>query len=94
MNGQDPVNVPIDGTLDLHTFSASDCTSLVREYLFECLQRGILDVRIIHGKGTGTLRRTVHGALNKIPFVVDYHLAKEGNWGATVVRLDPTMKKT
>jgi DNA-nicking Smr family endonuclease len=94
MNGQDPVNVPIDGTLDLHTFSPSDCKSLVREYLSECLQLGILDVRIIHGKGTGALRRTVHATLNTIPFVVDYHLAKEGNWGATVVRLDPAAKKT
>ena len=55
-----PVSVPIDGTLDLHTFHPSEVADLVPEYLDECLRRGIDHVRIIHGKGKGVLRRA-HG---------------------------------
>ncbi len=86
-----PVELPIDGTLDLHTFDPAETKDLVREYLEECRARGILDVRIIHGKGTGALRETVHAVLSTIPFVASYRLADEsgGGWGATLVSLDP-----
>ncbi|HWR68032.1 MAG TPA: Smr/MutS family protein, partial [Desulfomonilia bacterium] len=53
----------VDGTLDLHMFSPRDIKDLVPDYLEECREKGILSVRIIHGKGTGTLRRTVHAIL-------------------------------
>ncbi|WP_221251733.1 Smr/MutS family protein [Desulfuromonas versatilis] len=58
-------------------------------YLAECRKREILDVRIIHGKGTGTLQRTVHAILGRFPEVVSFRLAGEdaGGWGATLVRL-------
>ncbi|MBS1271846.1 MAG: Endonuclease MutS2 [Candidatus Marinimicrobia bacterium] len=80
---------PIDGTLDLHTFHPGDVKSLVPEYLRECQKRGITEVRIIHGKGTGTLRRIVHSILEKSPIVEHYALAQgfEGSWGATNVTL-------
>lgn len=81
----------VDGILDLHMFSPRDIKILIPDYLDECRDKGILTVRIIHGKGTGTLRRTVHSILGKVPYVVSYSLApeREGGWGATVVGLKP-----
>jgi DNA-nicking Smr family endonuclease len=81
--------LPVDGTLDLHTFHPSEVGELIPEYLGSCLERGILDVRIVHGKGTGALRRTVEAVLKRDPRVQSYRLAGEdaGGWGATLVRL-------
>jgi len=89
MPEDDPVEMPIDGVLDLHTFSPKDVKDLVPEYLEECLRRGILLVRIIHGKGTGTLKGIVHGLLKKDPRVASFEDADPmaGGWGATLVRL-------
>lgn len=85
----EPVEYPIDGILDLHAFDPRDVKDLVPEYLRECRSRGILRVRIIHGKGTGTLRRTVHAILERLPEVESFRLASEdaSSWGATVVFL-------
>jgi dsDNA-specific endonuclease/ATPase MutS2 len=85
----EPVEFPIDGILDLHTFHPGDVKDLVPDYLSECLQRDIYRVRIIHGKGTGTLRRIVHSALEKSELVEDFNLAgeQEGGWGATIAHL-------
>jgi len=85
----EPVELPIDGVLDLHTFQPREIKDLVPDYLAECQQRGILRVRIIHGKGIGNLRRTVHAILAKHPEVISYALASEhfGGWGATIVHL-------
>jgi DNA-nicking Smr family endonuclease len=84
-----PIDLPINGTLDLHTFRPRDVKELVPDYLAECRERGILEVRIIHGKGTGALRRTVHAILSRLPEVVSFGLALEdaGGWGATLVTL-------
>ncbi len=84
-----PVEYPIDGTLDLHTFHPRDVKDLVPDYLEACRAKGILDVRIVHGKGTGALRETVHAVLRRLPDVVSFRLADEtsGSWGATLVRL-------
>ncbi|MGH8016956.1 MAG: Smr/MutS family protein, partial [Opitutaceae bacterium] len=59
----EPVEIPINGVLDLHTFRPAEVKDLVPGYLEECRARGILQVRLIHGKGTGTLRETVHALL-------------------------------
>lgn len=85
----EPVRIPITNELDLHTFRPAEVRSLIDEYLRECQQRGFREVRIIHGKGTGTLRETVHGLLRHSPRVDHFRLGDEttGGWGATLVRL-------
>ena len=85
----EPIALPIDGVLDLHTFRPQDVKEVVGEYLAACQEKGILEVRVIHGKGIGNLRRTVHALLTQHPEVVSYSLASElyGGWGATMVRL-------
>lgn len=89
MDSSEPVVLPIDGTLDLHAFRPADLKTLIPDYLEACRRQGIFQARIIHGKGTGTLRRTVHALLARIGTVVDFRLADEtgGSWGATLVTL-------
>lgn len=91
MHEESPIAVPINGVLDLHTFQPKDVKDLVPDYLAECRRQGILQVRIIHGKGMGTLRETVHALLALLPDVVSYKPADEqaGGWGATIVLLRP-----
>lgn len=84
----DEIYLPIDGVLDLHTFSPKDATSVVDEYLRACIEKHIYDVRIIHGKGKGVLRRTVHALLERHPDVLDFRIdSGTSSWGATIVRL-------
>ena len=84
----EPVRIPIDGVLDLHAFSPKDAASVVDEYLRACIEERIYEVRIIHGKGRGTLRRTVHSLLEKHPGVLKFNLdSGPSGWGATVVYL-------
>ncbi len=85
------VELPIDGILDLHTFQPGEVKDLIPDYLALCRERGILQVRIIHGKGTGALRTTVHSILERLPEVDSFRLAMEdeGGWGATIVSLRP-----
>jgi dsDNA-specific endonuclease/ATPase MutS2 len=87
--GSEPVELPIDGTLDLHTFQPGEVKDLLPDYLNACREKGILEVRVIHGKGTGTLRETVHAILKRLPEVASFRLAgvDAGSWGATIVRL-------
>ena len=85
----EPIQLPIDGVLDLHTFKPSEVKDLVTDYLAACQQKGIFEVRIIHGKGIGALRRTVHALLSRHPEVVSFTLdhPQFGGWGATLVHL-------
>ncbi|MEE3235067.1 MAG: Smr/MutS family protein [Candidatus Latescibacterota bacterium] len=85
----DPVEVPIDGTLDLHMFNPRDLKILLPEYFSECQKRGILEVRVIHGKGTGTLKKSVLSLLKRLDMVDSYRSGGlgEGSWGATMVML-------
>jgi dsDNA-specific endonuclease/ATPase MutS2 len=89
----DAVELPIDGTLDLHAFQPRETRELVPEYLDLCRARGILTVRIIHGKGIGVQREIVRGILERHPGVVRFgHPGDGGSWGATVVELAPLGK--
>ncbi|MGI6655351.1 MAG: Smr/MutS family protein [Desulfobulbus sp.] len=88
---EQPIELPIDGVLDLHTFRPSELGDLIPDYLDACREKGIVHVRIIHGKGTGALRRSVHAILGRLDMVADFRLGDEtsGSWGATLVRLYP-----
>ena len=91
MDDQESVELPVDGILDLHSFQPGDVKELMPDYLSLCREKGILRVRVIHGKGTGALRTTVHAILSKLPGVASFKQAMEdeGGWGATIVTLKP-----
>jgi dsDNA-specific endonuclease/ATPase MutS2 len=84
-----PVPLPITGELDLHTFRPDDLGELIPAYLEECAALGLGDVRIIHGKGDGTLRETVRVLLERSPRVLSFRPGDtlSGSWGATIVTL-------
>ncbi|MEY4483960.1 MAG: hypothetical protein RL693_1412 [Verrucomicrobiota bacterium] len=89
-----PVEFPITGELDLHTFRPNEIGELLPDYFAECRKRGILTVRVIHGKGTGTLREGVHRLLEKIPEVASWQWPageQSGGWGATWVQLNQSV---
>ncbi len=84
----EPHPVPITNELDLHAFRPSEIGELLPEYFSECLRSGIRGVRVIHGKGSGTLREGVHALLRRLPEVQEFHYpAAAGGWGATWVIL-------
>ncbi len=91
-----PRELPIDGVLDLHTFRPQDAGAVTREYLEACRREGILEVRVIHGKGIGNLRRTVHALLVKLPWVRSFAIAHPlyGGEGATMVVLAAAEERT
>ena len=83
---------PIDGILDLHSFKPNEINSLIPEYITECLNRNILEIRIIHGKGKGILRRGVQAILERDPRVISFQIANDRtSWGATMVYLSRTV---
>ncbi len=83
------IRIPIEDTLDLHTFQASEVPSLLEDYFSECVRKQIFQVRIIHGKGSGILKRRVHALLSASRMVEAFADAppEAGGWGATLVTL-------
>ena len=88
----DPVVLPLEDSIDLHPFQPKDIPSVVEEYLQQCIDAGILEVLLIHGKGNGVQRNVVRSVLEKHPAVASFHdaPAEAGSWGATVVILKQT----
>ena len=88
-NSEEPIEFQISDELDLHTFRPGELGELIPDYIGLCLQRDILRIRIIHGKGIGTLRETVHALLRGDSRVSRFELAghNEGGWGATIAWL-------
>lgn len=84
-------HIEINGVLDLHSFQPGDLSTLIDEYIRACLEKEIYEVRFIHGKGVGNIRRSVHALLDRNPHVTEYQLANEsgGGWGATIANLKP-----
>jgi DNA-nicking Smr family endonuclease len=89
------IELPIDGVLDLHTFRPKEIGDLIPDYLEECCERGILQVRVVHGKGIGNLKRGVHAILSRLPNVISFSEAGAhfGGSGATIVNLRPKEQK-
>ncbi|HEX4494735.1 MAG TPA: Smr/MutS family protein [Thermoanaerobaculia bacterium] len=87
-SGLDTV-LEIDGVLDLHTFRPAEVADVVREYLDAAWEKGIRDLRFIHGKGIGVQRQTVRTLLARDARVEAFGDAplEAGGWGATWVRL-------
>jgi DNA-nicking Smr family endonuclease len=83
--------MPITDELDLHTFRPAEVPDLLDDYLGECRRLGILKVRIIHGKGSGTLGKRVQALLDSHPLVASWQSAppEAGGWGATLAELKP-----
>lgn len=89
-----PGTLPIDGELDLHLFKPKEVKGVVEAYIEACVERGLTDLRLVHGKGIGNLRRTVQALLDRHPAVEGYRLGGmgEGSWGATLVTLRGSTK--
>ena len=85
----EPVEIPLQDSIDLHAFQPKDIPSVVEEYLEQCKQAGFHEVRLIHGKGKGVQRNVVQALLQRHPAVESFHDAplEAGSWGATIVIL-------
>ena len=84
----DIVQIPIDGTLDLHMFSPKEVSDLLNEYINVCREKGIHEIKIIHGKGKGILRDRVFSILRKHPLVRNFHTdTGPSGWGAVIAYL-------
>jgi DNA-nicking Smr family endonuclease len=87
-NSEDIVPIPIDGTLDLHTFNPREVSELLNDYIDACLESEIFEIQIIHGKGKGILRDRVHSILKRDARVENFSLDPGASgWGATIVQL-------
>jgi len=87
----EPVELPIEDHIDLHAFQPREVRSVVEEYLRAAREKGMTEVRLIHGRGTGTQRAIVRSLLSKLPGILSWDDAEpgRGGWGATIVRLAP-----
>jgi DNA-nicking Smr family endonuclease len=88
---EEPVVVPLSGELDLHSFAPRDIPSVVEEYLRACRQKGVLSLRLVHGRGRGVQRAVVRRLLGRLDAVLAFDDAPPtaGGWGATLVKLAP-----
>jgi dsDNA-specific endonuclease/ATPase MutS2 len=89
MNGPDEGahRIPIEASLDLHAFAPRDIPSVVEEYVRAAYEAGLLEIRLIHGRGTGVQRGIVQSALERHPLVERFYDAPESHLGATVAAL-------
>jgi DNA-nicking Smr family endonuclease len=90
-DGEPPVVVPIEDSLDLHAFAPRDIPGVVESYLAAAREAGFTEVRVIHGRGKGVQKERVRQLLGHSQHVVHFEEAApdRGGWGATVVRLKP-----
>jgi DNA mismatch repair protein MutS2 len=79
----------VDRELLLRRLTVEEALDRLDQYLYDAFMAGLSSVRIVHGKGTGKLRRAVHESLAKHPLVKSYRLGDygEGDYGVTIVEL-------
>lgn len=81
--------VPIEPEFDLHSFRPEDILSVVEAYLEAAHDKGLREVRLIHGRGIGVQRAAVQRLLRSHPFVERFYDAPESHMGATIVEMKP-----
>ncbi len=81
------MDVPIEDSIDLHTFQPQDVKSVVEEYVNAAHEAGLREVRLIHGRGRGVQRGIVQSALEKHPLVEGFDDAPDSHLGATIAVL-------
>jgi dsDNA-specific endonuclease/ATPase MutS2 len=81
----EPIEIPIEETLDLHPFRPGEIRDVVREYLEQARMRGFREVRLVHGRGIGVQRANVQSVLRGLDYVADFW--DDAHLGATVVVL-------
>jgi DNA mismatch repair protein MutS2 len=76
-------------SIDLRGATVNESLDQLDRYLDQAMRAGLPEARIIHGKGTGTLRRAVRDFLGDHPLVRDYEGGdyREGGEGVTVARI-------
>ena len=83
----EPIRIPTEHELDLHTFPPRDIASVVHEYVDAAAAAGLTEVRLVHGRGRGVQRGIVQAALEQHPRVVEFWDDAASHLGATVARL-------
>lgn len=75
--------------IDLRGVDTEELYDRVDKYLDDCVMSGLKEATIVHGKGTGALRKATHDLLKNHPHVKSYRLGEvgEGDTGVTVVTL-------
>ena len=86
----DPVDIPIEDTIDLHSFLPAEVAGVVEEYLYQAQKKGFREVRLIHGRGIGVQRQTVHSILSRHPQVLRYHDAPDRGSTSVILKTDPS----
>ena len=81
------MEVPIEDSIDLHTFQPREVKSVVEEYVNAAYEAGLREVRLIHGRGRGVQRGIVQAALEKHPLVEGFDDAPDSLLGATIAVL-------
>jgi len=79
----------VDRELRLRYLTVDEALWRLDRYLNDAFMASFFSVRIVHGKGTGKLRRAVHESLSGHPLVKSYRLGDygEGDYGVTIVEL-------
>lgn len=89
MEEHDPVPLPIDGSLDLHTFVPKDIPSVVNDYIYAAHEAGLRELRLVHGRGQGIQRGIVQQLLDNHPLVSEFFDDADSHLGATIALLVP-----
>ena len=82
-----PFKVPIEAELDLHAFEPRDIPGVVADYVDAAAEAGIVEVRLVHGRGLGVQRGIVQAALERHPRVTEFWDDPTSHLGATIARL-------